>query len=183
MTEKEKMLAGELYDHRDPELAQAHKKAVALTDDFNRTLPGEEEKRQEIIRQLLHAKGSFFIEQAFRCDYGFNITIGNNFFANYDCVILDVCAVEFGDDVMLAPGVHIYTATHPLDPAARKSRLEYGRPVRIGSNVWIGGRAVICPGVTIGDNCVIGAGSVVTRDIPAGTVAAGSPARVIKGVL
>ena len=182
MTEMEKMLAGELYDHRDPELAAAHRRAVGLTDAFNRSLPEEEEKRRGIIRELLHARGGFHIEQPFRCDYGSNITVGDHFFANYDCVILDVCAVEIGDNVLLAPGVHIYTATHPLDPQARKSHLEYGRPVRIGNNVWIGGRSVVCPGVTIGDHCVIGAGSVVTRDIPAGMVAVGSPARVIKSV-
>jgi len=182
LTEKEKMLAGELYHHLDPELVAAHKRAVALTDAFNRSLPGEEDVRQRIIRELVHARGGFYIEQSFRCDYGFNIYLGDRFFANYDCVILDVCAVKIGDDVLLGPGVHIYTATHPTDPQARKSHLEYGKPVSIGSNVWIGGRSVICPGVTIGDHCVIGAGSVVTRDIPADTVAAGSPARVIKSV-
>jgi maltose O-acetyltransferase len=182
MTEKEKMLAGELYDHRDPELVRAHKRAVALADDFNRTAPEEDEQRREIIKKLLRARGEVHIERPFRCDYGFNITVGDHFFANYDCVILDVCAVDIGDDVMLAPGVHIYTATHPLNPQARRSRLEYGKPVRIGNNVWIGGCSVICPGVSIGDNCVIGAGSIVTRDIPADSVAAGNPARVIKRV-
>jgi maltose O-acetyltransferase len=182
MTEKEKMLAGELYNHRDPELTAAHKRAVALTGAFNRTAPDEEEKRQDILKELVDARGSFHVEPVFRCDYGFNIHIGDNFYANYDCTILDVCAVTIGDDVLLAPGVHIYTATHPLDPKTRRSALEYGKPVRIGSNVWIGGCAVICPGVSIGDDCVIGAGSVVTRDVPAGTMAAGNPARFIKNV-
>lgn len=182
MTEKEKMLAGMLYLHTDPELAEGHKRALELTYAYNHTKPEEEEKRQEILHTLIEAKDKVFIEQNFRCDYGFNIHVGNNFYANYDCTILDVCEVTIGDDVLLAPGVHIYTATHPVDPELRRSGQEFGKPVAIGSNVWIGGGTVICPGVTIGDNCVIGAGSVVTKDVPADTIVAGNPARIIKSV-
>ncbi|MNC32530.1 Maltose O-acetyltransferase [compost metagenome] len=123
-----------------------------------------------------------YIEPSFRCDYGYNIFLGKNFYANFDCVILDVCPVHIGDNCMLAPGVHIYTATHPLDAETRNSGVEFGKPVTIGHNVWIGGRAVINPGVTIGDNVVVGSGSVVTKDIPANAVVAGNPARVIKMV-
>lgn len=182
MTEMEKMLAGMLYSHRDPELAAAHKRALDLIYAYNHTMPDEEEKRQEILKQLINAGSNCHVETVFQCDYGFNIHIGNNFYANYDCTILDVCRVTIGDDVLMAPGVQILTATHPVHPAERLSGLEYGKPVTIGNNVWIGGGSIICPGVCIGDNCVIGAGSVVTRDIPGDTVAAGNPARVLKSV-
>lgn len=121
-----------------------------------------------------------YIEPTFRCDYGYNIFLGNNFFANFDCVMLDVCPIRIGDNCMLAPGVHIYTATHPIDPVARNSGAELGKPVTIGNNVWIGGRAVINPGVTIGDNVVVASGAVVTKDVPDNVVVGGNPARIIK---
>ena len=182
MTEMEKMLAGKLYDHRDPELVAAHKRAIELMFAFNQTRPDEEEKRQEILRRLINSKSDFHVEPNFRCDYGFNIWVGDNFYANYDCTILDVCKVTIGNDVLLAPGVQILTATHPVDPAARLTQLECGKPVTIGNNVWIGGGAIICPGASVGDNCVIGAGSVVTKNIPADTVAVGNPARILRSV-
>lgn len=121
-----------------------------------------------------------YIEPTFRCDYGYNIFLGNNFFANFDCVMLDVCPIRIGDNCMLAPGVHIYTATHPIDPVARNSGAELGKPVTIGNNVWIGGRAVINPGVTIGDNVVVASGAVVTKGVPDNVVVGGNPARIIK---
>ncbi|MCA1921673.1 DapH/DapD/GlmU-related protein, partial [Buttiauxella noackiae] len=144
--------------------------------------PDEKAIRSELLEQLLGQSLDAYIEPSFRCDYGYNIFLGKNFYANFDCVILDVCPVHIGENCMLAPGVHIYTATHPLDAVTRNSGVEFGKPVTIGNNVWIGGRAVINPGVTIGDNVVIGAGSVVTKDIPANSVVAGNPARLIKMV-
>ena len=133
-------------------------------------------------KDLSQIKDSVWIEPPFFCDYGYNIKLKGKFYANHNCIILDVCHVEFGDNILMGPNVQIYTATHPMSPQARLSVQELGKPISIGNNVWIGGSAVICPGVTIGDNCVIGAGSVVTRDIPANTFAAGNPCRVIKNI-
>lgn len=124
----------------------------------------------------------YILNPPFRCDYGYNIFVGENFYANFDCVILDVCEVKIGRDCMLAPGVHIYTATHPLDPFERSSGVEYGKPVTIGDHVWIGGRAIINPGVTIGNHSVVASGAVVTKDVPEGVVVGGNPARVIKHI-
>ena len=124
----------------------------------------------------------FFVEPPFRCDYGSNIVIGGNFYANYDCVILDCALVTIGDNVLFGPGVHIYTAGHPAHPEPRNAGIEYAAPVTIGSSVWLGGRAIVAPGVTIGDNAVIGAGSVVTRDVPPWTIAAGNPCRALRAV-
>ncbi|MFX3623417.1 MAG: maltose O-acetyltransferase [Ectobacillus sp.] len=180
-TEKEKMLNGELYLAADPVLVKERERARRLTRLYNQTLETEYEKRTELLKELLGATGkSLYIEPTFRCDYGYNITVGENFYANFDCVILDVCSVRIGDNCFMAPGVHIYTATHPLDPIERVSGAEFGKPVIIGDNVWIGGRAVINPGVTIGDNAVIASGAVVTKDVPPNTVVGGNPARVIK---
>lgn len=135
-----------------------------------------------IIQQLLGKSDNAFINPPFYCDYGFNIEVGKNFFANYNCTILDVAKVTIGDNCQLAPNVAIYTAGHPVHPETRNSGYEFGIPVTLGDNVWIGGNSVICPGVTIGDNTVIGAGSVVTKDIPANVVAAGNPCRVIRQI-
>lgn len=180
--EKLKMIAGELYRPGDPQLHDDRIYARHLIHRFNHTAPDEKAVRVQLLEQLLGQSGDAYIEPSFRCDYGYNIFLGKNFYANFDCVILDVCPVHIGDNCMLAPGVHIYTATHPLDAETRNSGVEFGKPVTIGNNVWIGGRAVINPGVNIGDNVVIGAGSVVTKDIPANSVVGGNPARLIKMV-
>ena len=156
-------------------------KAKDLCWEYNTIKPSDEEKKKEILQELLGTYHPLaFIEQTFRCDYGYNIHVGENFFANYDCVILDVCKVTIGDNCMLAPRVCIYTATHPLDATTRISGLEYGKEVKIGDNVWIGGSAVIVPGVTIGNNVVVAAGAVVTKDVPDNVVVGGNPAKIIK---
>ncbi|MDG5472877.1 sugar O-acetyltransferase [Jeotgalibacillus sp. ET6] len=182
-SEKEKMLAGEMYAANDAELIADRQAARKLTREFNALTETDDLKKQTLIRQLFGStQENIYVEAPFRCDYGYNIHTGENFYANFDCLILDVCKVEFGDNCMLAPGVHIYTATHPLHPTQRNSGLEYAKPVTFGHNVWIGGRAVINPGVTVGDNAVIASGAVVTKDVPANTVVGGNPARVIKSI-
>ena len=181
-SEKEKMLAGELYNAADEELVSEREHARNLLYEFNHTRPGEKEKRQEIIKQLIVAKDSFYIEAPFNCDYGYNIEVGDNFYANYGCIILDVNKVSIGDNVLLAPNVQIYTAAHPIDPFERLTGKEFAKPVSIGDNVWIGGEAIICPGVKIGNNVTIGAGGVVTKDIPDNVVAVGNPCRVIRRI-
>jgi maltose O-acetyltransferase len=180
-TEKQKMLDGELYEPWDPQLMEERKKARYFTRILNLTT--EEEERVAAIKQLFGSTGeTVILEPNFRCDYGYNIHVGNNFFANFDCVILDVCEVRFGVNCMLAPGVHIYTATHPVNPIERNKGHEFGKPVTIGDNCWIGGGAIINPGVTIGDNVVIASGAVVTKDVPSNIVVGGNPARVIKEI-
>lgn len=181
-SEKEKMLAGLLYNSLDEELVKEREYARGLTFEFNQTRPDEIEKRKQLIRRLLHARGSFYIEPPFHCDYGYNIEIGDNFYANFGCVILDVNTVRIGDNALLAPNVQIYTATHPTDPAQRLTGRELAKPIVIGDNVWIGGGAILCPGVTVGNNVTIGAGSVVTRNIPDNVIAAGNPCRIIRNV-
>ncbi|NLP44163.1 MAG: sugar O-acetyltransferase [Peptococcaceae bacterium] len=181
-SEKEKMLAGELYYSSDAELAREREYARDLLFEFNHSRPSDKEKRQEILSCLISAKGSFHIEAPFYCDYGYNIEVGENFYANFGCIILDVNKVKIGDNVLLAPNVQIYTATHPVDPVARLTGKEFAKPISIGNNVWIGGGTIICPGVKIGDNVTIGAGSVVTKDIPANVVAVGNPCKVLKKI-
>lgn len=181
MTEKERMLSGKLYKADDPELRAGDMRKWKLTQRLNQTTDVEEARA--IYRELLGSIGEgFWIQPPFYCDYGSNIYIGDHFYANYGCVILDPAEVTIGDHVFLAPRVSIYTATHPIDAEVRNAELEYAPPIRIGSSVWIGGNAVICPGVTIGDNVVIGAGSVVTHDIPSGVVAAGNPCKVLRNI-
>lgn len=149
-TEKEKMLSGELYQAADPELVKDRLNARRLTRLFNQSLETENEQRIELLRELFGSTGNnYYIEPSFRCDYGYNIHVGENFYANFDCVFLDVCEIRIGDNCFLAPGVHIYTATHPLEAQARISGAEFGKSVTIGHNVWIGGRAAINPGVKI----------------------------------
>ena len=178
-THRERMVAGLPYDPLDSELAEARARARSLFRELNRTAEGE--RRSELIGELFGRIGeAFWLEPPFTCDYGVNITVGDRVFFNFDCVILDPAPVTIGDRVMFGPGVHIYTPSHPMDAQARANGVESALPVRIGSDVWIGGRVVICPGVTIGDRSVIGAGSVVTRDIPSGVFAAGNPCRVIR---
>lgn len=183
MTEKEKMIKGEMYLADDEVLVKERLNARRLFREFNSTLETELEKRTEILKKLFgEVKGKIYIEPTFKCDYGYNIKVGENFYANYECVMLDICPITIGNNAFLAPGVHIYTATHPLDPIERNSGYEYGKPVKIGDNVWIGGRAVICPGVTIGDNVVVAAGAVVTKNVPNNVVVGGNPAKIIKNI-
>lgn len=182
MTEREKQLAGQLYCHQDAEIEAAFLRCSRLIHAFNATAYDDEESRQRIIRELLHAKGSFHIEHGFTCVFGSNITIGDNFFANYNVQLLDPNKIEIGDNVLIAPNVIVCTAGHPLDPKLRDQGLEYAKPIRIGDSVWIGAGAIILPGVTIGAGAVIGAGAIVNRDIPPNSVAVGNPARVIKTI-
>ncbi len=181
VSEKEKMLRGELYDATDPELVAERERARELTRKFNRTTETEHEKRRSLLRELLGSTGEpVEVEPPFRCDYGYNVHVGDGFYANFDCVMLDVCRIELGANCWLGPGVHIYTATHPIDAEARVEGPEFGKPVTAGENVWVGGRAVINPGVTIGDNAVVASGAVVTDDVPDDVVVGGNPAAVIE---
>ena len=183
MTEKERMLQGMLYRVEDPTLRQEHMNAKRLTRLLNATTETEWDRRRELVQEIFASAGEgAYIEPPFFCDYGIHTTVGKNFYANYNCYILDVCDVTIGDNVMFAPNVGIYAASHPIDPVVRASGLECGKPVKIGNNVWIGGHSCVCPGVTIGDNVVIGAGSVVCKDIPDNVVAAGNPCRVIREI-
>ncbi|MEH2388033.1 MAG: sugar O-acetyltransferase [Nostoc sp.] len=180
LSEREKMLAGDLYNKLDPELVRAHLRARDLCQDLNATRSSQQEERQRILGKLFGAGGKdVCIHPPFFCDYGFNILLGKKCFFNFNCVVLDVCPVKIGDYTLFGPAVQIYTATHPLNVELRRQQ-EFGKSVEIGSDVWVGGGAIICPGVTIGSRCVIGAGSVVTRNIPAGVLAAGNPCRVIR---
>ncbi|MFU0964630.1 maltose O-acetyltransferase [Kluyvera ascorbata] len=181
-TEKRKMIAGELYRPADDTLKMDRVRARHLIHRYNHTAPDEKAVRAQLLSELLGKGDDAYIEPTFRCDYGYNIYLGTNFYANFDCVMLDVCPIHIGDKCMLAPGVHIYTATHPLNADERNSGVEYGKPVTIGNNVWIGGRAIINPGVTIGDNAVIASGAVVVKDVPANAVVGGNPAKIIKMV-
>lgn len=150
---------------------------------FNTTEHQQREERINLLRQLLGStNGRFLIEPSFWCDYGYNIHLGKNFYANHNCVILDCAKVTFGDHVMVGPNCGFYTACHPIDPQQRREGVEFARPITVGNDVWFGGSCTVLPGVTIGDGCVIGAGSVVTRDIPANTVAAGNPCRVLRSI-
>lgn len=184
MTEKEKMLAGELYDaNYNTDLIAERQAMKELCRDYNDIRPSQVQERTDLLhRMLAEVKGDILIEQPFYCDYGYNIRVGHNFYANFNMVILDEAPVTFGDNVFIAPNCGFYTAGHPLDAARRNRGLEYARPITVGDNVWIGAQVCVLPGVTIGSNCVIGAGSVVTRDIPANTVAAGNPCRVVKQI-
>lgn len=180
-SEKEKMLNGELYDAEDPELVAERERARGLTRQYNRTAPSDREKRRELLGELFGSlREDCRVEPPFRCDYGYNIHVGEGFYANVDCVMLDVCRVDIGRDCMVGPGVHIYAATHPLDADERSEGPEYGKPVSVGDSVWVGGRAVLNPGVSVGDNAVIASGAVVTDDVPDDVVVQGNPATVVK---
>lgn len=182
-TEKEKMLTGQLYDPLDAQLTSERRRARLLTKLFNDAGDDQREERLRLLKELIPDMGrEVWIEPPFFCDYGINITLGDEVFFNFNCVVLDVAAVRIGSRVMFGPGVQVYAATHPLSAAVRRTGLEMGKDIEIGNDVWIGGGAIICPGVRIGARCVIGAGSVVTRDIPAGSFAAGNPCRVIKQI-
>jgi maltose O-acetyltransferase len=181
-TEKEKMLAGELYDPLDSELVRAREWVRDLCQDLNATRERDQEARRSILKALFGTGGeSVWMQPPFFCDYGSNILLGERVFFNFNCVVLDVCAVTVGDFTLFGPAVQIYTATHPMNAELRRKQ-EFGKPIEIGSDVWVGGGAIICPGVKIGSKSVIGAGSVVTRDIPAGVFAAGNPCRVIREI-
>lgn len=183
MTEREKMLAGELYNPETPELSAQRRRARELCARFNQLPPQDQEGSRRILQELFGALGeSCTVNPAFWCDYGYNITVGQNFYANYNCVILDCAPVTFGDNVFVAPNCGFYTAGHPLDAATRNALLEYAHPITVEDDVWIGGNVVVLPGVTIGRGSVIGAGSVVNRDIPPNTLAAGNPCRPIRTI-
>ena len=184
MTEKEKMLVGEIYNaNYDKKLISERQKAKDLCYEYNQLKPSDMEKRKTVMHEILgKIKGEFLIEQPFMCDYGYNIEIGENFYANHNLIILDANKVKFGDNVFIAPNCGFYTAGHPLDAKTRNQGLEYAKTIEVGSNVWIGGNVVVLPGVKIGDNAVIGAGSVITKDIPSNVVAVGNPCKVIKKI-
>jgi len=182
-TELQRMLAGGLYRPADPALSDARTLARERMRAFNNSTEQDPALRLKLLRQLLGSIGdSPEIEPPLYCDYGVNITLGDRVFMNFGCVLLDCNRITIGDRTLLGPGVHIYAATHPVDPDVRASGLELAQPVTIGSDVWIGGGAIICPGVEIGDGAVIGAGSVVTRNIPARSIAVGNPCRVVRSL-
>lgn len=185
MTEKGKMLAGMIYDaNYDETLIEERLKCKELCRDYNDLRPRQTAEREELLHKILgKIKDRILIEQPFYCDYGYNISVGSNFYANFNLVILDEAPVSFGDNVFIAPNCGFYTAGHPIDADERNKGLEYAKPITVGDNVWIGAHVTVLPGVTIGNNCVIGAGSVVTHDIPANSVAVGNPCRVIKTII
>lgn len=181
MTEKEKMIRGDLYLASDPELEKERIQARKLLSEFNNSQPDELERRSKILGQLIGKAGeNLWIEPPFFCDYGYNIEVGEQVFFNFNCVILDVVPVRFGDRVLVGPQVQFYPATHPLDPQTRGELWEYGKEIHVGSDVWIGGASIICPGVTIGDRAIIAAGAVVTKDVPPDVMVGGNPAKIIR---
>ena len=181
-TEREKMLAGELYDPLDPELVAGRERARDLCQALNATREAEGEARRRILRELFGAGGdTVWMQPPFFCDYGTHIELGERVFFNFNCVVLDVCRVRVGAFTLFGPAVQIYTPLHPFNAGLRR-REEYGRPVEIGSDVWVGGGAIILPGVRVGSRAVVGAGSVVTRDVPDGVFAAGNPCRVVREI-
>jgi maltose O-acetyltransferase len=181
-TERDKMLGGAMYDPFDPELVQARDRARDLCQALNATREAETEERRRILRALFGEGGdSVWMQPPFYCDYGSNVLLGERVFFNFNCVVLDVAEVRIGEHTMFGPSVQIYTAMHPMNAVERRKH-EYARPITIGSDVWVGGAAVICPGVEIGSRSVIGAGSVVTRNVPEGVFAAGNPCRVIREI-
>ncbi len=181
MTEQEKRLAGKLYYPADPELTEARMRAKRLCYRLNTLAPDDFQGRDATIRELFgHAGKDAWVESNFRCDYGTQISVGDYVFINYDCIFLDIAPITIGNRVMFGPKVCVYTVNHPLTPEVRNTDLEYGRPVTIEDNVWIGGNTVILPGVTIGEGAVIAAGSIVNRDIPPRVIAGGNPCRVIR---
>ena len=180
-SEKEKMISGKPYKAFGDELLAERQYAKEMIFDFNSLRPNQIDERNEILKRLLgKTKDKYFIEPPFRCDYGYNIEIGENFYSNYNLIILDCAPVKIGDNVLIGPNVSIYTAGHPLHYEIRNQEYEYAFPIIIGDNVWIGGNVVINPGVSIGENSVIGSGSVVTKDIPKNIIAIGNPCKVLR---
>lgn len=181
VTEKEKMLSGAMYDAMDPQLTAERRRARDLCKSLNESHDSEQELREHLMRELFGNTGDdIWIEPPFYCDYGFNITLGSKVFFNFNCVILDPASVIIGSNILFGPAVQVYTAAHPINASDRRAGLEFAQPVEIGSDVWVGGGAIICPGVRIGSRTVIGAGSVVTKDIPEDVFAAGNPCRLIR---
>ena len=175
------MLRGELYLADDPELAADSARAQTLLERYNATSHGEQDERDRLLRELLGEVGEgVVVKPPFLCDYGLHVSIGAGTFVNYGCVMLDVVPIRIGAACQIATNVQLLAATHPLEPTPRRDGWEYGEPITIGDNVWLGGGVIVCPGVTIGDDSVVGAGAVVTRDLPAGVVAVGNPARVLR---
>lgn len=180
-TEKEKMIAGELYFANDPELVADRMFARSQSQIINQAESAE--LRSQLLKETFGRTGKkIYMEPVINFDYGYNIFVGENFYANFNCTFLDVSTIEIGDNCMFAPNVQLYTATHPLHPVKRNSGLDYAKPIKIGNNVWLGGGVIVTPGVTLGDNVVVGAGSVVTKSFPDNVVIAGNPARIIKTV-
>ena len=183
MTEWERMAAGKIYFPGDAALLEARQRARVLCRQYNDALPEEDGLRDEILHRLLGAVGKdCWIEPPLRCDYGTNITVGDIFYANYDCVFLDAAPIAIGNNVLVAPRVCFYTAGHPIAPSVRNTGLEFAAPITVEDDVWIGGSVTILPGVTIGRGTIVAAGSVVTKDLPAGVVAAGNPCRVLRPI-
>ncbi|MFE9656365.1 sugar O-acetyltransferase [Micromonospora sp. NPDC006431] len=181
--QREHILSGRMYNDLTDELVQARQRAVLLTTEYNDSFGQPQEQREAILRRLLRAVGrECHFEPMFRCEFGFNISVGDHFYANFDCVMLDGGGITIGDHVLFGPRVGIYTSNHALDAAERAAGGCYAKPVTIGDHVWIGGGATINQGLTIGDNTIIGSGSVVTRSIPSGVIAVGSPARVLREI-
>lgn len=179
--QKQRMLAGELYRADDPELLADYARAQAILAEFNATRGDDLPALRRHLARLFGFLGTeAIVKPGLRCDYGYNISLGARTFVNYDCVMLDCNTIAIGEEVQIGPGVHIYTATHPLEAVPRRSGLEAAHPVRIGDGVWLGGRSIVCPGIAIGANTVVGAGSVVTRDLPANVLAVGNPCRVVR---
>ncbi len=177
-SEKQKMLAGELYMASGEELAADARRVAEWMDRYNASIAATQRDHAALLREMLAEVGEgAYIRPPFHCDYGYNISLGKGVFLNFNCIILDVVQVTIGDRTQIGPGVQILTADHPRDPAPRRAGLEFGRPVKIGTDVWIGGGAIVLPGVTIGDEAIVGAGAVVTRDVPAGATVVGNPAR------
>ena len=183
MTEKEKMINGKPYKAFGEELLGERQHAKEMIFEFNSLRPSEIEKRNQIIEKLFgKVSDNFFIEPPFRCDYGYNISIGENFYTNYNCTILDCAKITIGDNVLFGPNVSLFTAGHPIHFEPRNVGIEYAYPIAIGNNVWIGGGTIVNPGITIGDNVVIGSGSVVTKDIPANVIAVGNPCKALRKI-
>ena len=182
VSERQKMLAGEMYDPFDPDLMAGRERARDLCQELNATREAQQGERRRILQNLFGKGGdSVWMQPPFFCDYGVNIELGERVFFNFNCIVLDVCRVRIGDYTLFGPAVQIYTPMHPLN-AEQRRREEFGKPIDIGSDVWVGGGAIILPGVRIGSRAVIGAGSVVTRDVPDDVFAAGNPCRVIRGI-
>lgn len=180
-SQRERMLAGDLYVADDPQLAAESRRAAILMQQFNTSDPADPHARRAVLSELLGSFGEGSeIRPPLYCDYGYQIRVGARTFINYGAVLLDVATITIGEDVQIGPNVQLLTPTHPLDPDARRAKLEAARPITIGDNVWLGGGVIVLPGVTIGENTVVGAGAVVTRDLPANVVAVGNPARVIR---